>query len=424
MKLIIRVARNIALALIPVMGIWCALFYYAMRDEINDESDDALEDYSASVISKMLAGDPLPLEVQGDGSNNTYTIVPVSDEYAATHPHVTYSDARYYISKKHENEPARLYTRIFRDAEDNFYEIRVSMPTFEKDDLFKSILSWVVALYFLLLIIVVLISIFVVRRSLQPLYSLLEWLGNYSPTKQNPPVPDTTTILEFKKLNAAAQDAADRSVALYEQQKQFVGNASHELQTPLAVMGTRIEWLLDNTTLTDEQAAELMKIQNTLGKTVRLNKTLLLLSRIDSGQFPETEDVDIAALVDENLEILSEIHSHRGITCEVKEHSRLVVPMNHTLASILVSNLLKNAFVHSSDHSDIRVEMDEGVLRVSNPGNAPLDGEKLFDRFYQGSKKEESTGLGLAIVRSICANYGIRAEYSFAEMRHFFSVKW
>lgn len=230
--------------------------------------------------------------------------------------------------------------------------------------------------------------------------------------------------MEFRRLSAAAQQAVDRSEALFEQQKHFIGNASHELQTPLAVLGNRIEWLLDNTEPTEKQMEELLKMQRTLRQIVRLNKTLLLLTKIDNGQFPESSEVDLAAVVGEQVALYDEIYAGRGIACTVFAPEAFVVRMNESLASTLVTNLLKNAYLHTAEGGAVGVELRDRTLTVTNDGTAPLDAEHIFERFYQGARKEGSTGLGLALVSAVGRYYGLRIDYRFEGGRHRFSVRW
>ena len=128
----------------------------------------------------------------------------------------------------------------------------------EKDDLLVAIAYWVVILYILLLLTTIGLTVWVFHRSMRPLYELLHWLDRYTPGRRTEPVPDNTSVSEFRRLNAAAQRAVDRSEKLFERQKQFIGNASHELQTPLAVVASRIEWLIDNTSISEQQALELL----------------------------------------------------------------------------------------------------------------------------------------------------------------------
>ena len=422
MKLIVRIALRLSVVLLPLMALWAMLFYFTMVDEINDETDDALDDYSELIIVRMLAGRELP--PLNNGSNNSYSIRPVDRSYAETHEHIEYYDAEVYIPEKGETEPARILTTIFLDDEDNYYELKVATPTIDKDDLFAAILYWVVVLYLLLLLTIIGVTVWVFYRSMRPLYALLHWLDSYAPGRNNTPVPNDTTISEFRRLNVAAQQAVDRSEKLFEQQKQFIGNASHELQTPLAVLGNRIEWLLDHTDPSEVQVGELFKMQRTLGHIVRLNKTLLLLTKIENGQFPESTEVDIAAAVREQVALYDEIYASRNIIGKIDCPVPFGVRMNESLASVLVTNLLKNAYVHTAEGGRVEVSLIGRTLAVVNDGDSPLDAERIFDRFYQGSKKEGSTGLGLALVNAIGRYYGLRVEYRFEEGRHRFSVVW
>ena len=422
MKLIYRVALRLSIFLLPLMALWAVLFYITMVDEINDEADDTLEDYSEMIIIRMLAGRELP--PLNSGSNNSYSIVPVDEFYVDTHPRINYYDAEVYIPEKEETEPARILTTIFQDAGGNYYELKVATPTFEKEDLLRAIFFWVVILYLLLLTTTLILTMWVFHRSMRPLYELLQWLDRYRPGQKNSRVPNNTRIKEFSKLNTAAQEAVDRVENVVEQQKQFIGNASHELQTPLAVLGSRIEWMLDKTEPNEMQAEELLKMQRSLNHIVRLNKTLLLLTKIENGQFPESRPIALGSFIEEQAELYNEIYADRGLSCETDIQEDFTVEMNESLASTLTNNLLKNAFVHSEPGSKIAIIVRPRKLSVSNDGAQPLDADRIFDRFFQGEKKEGSTGLGLALVKAVCKYYHLGLEYRFDNGRHCFSVTW
>ena len=422
MKLILRIALRLSAVLLPLLALWAGLFYYALMGRIREETDDALWDYSELIIQRMLGGERLPQ--LNEGSNNSYSITPVDSLYASAHPRLEYYDAEVYIPEKEETEPARVMTTLFQDEDGLYYELKVATPTFEKDELLATIFGWMIFLYLVLLITVIGITILVFHRSMRPLYDLLKWLDDYRPGGKNRPVPNRTRIEEFRRLNLAAQQAVDRSEALYQQQKQFIGNASHELQTPLAVLSGRLEWLLDHTELTEEQMGEVLQMQRTLKRLSRLNKTLLLLTKIDNHQFPESTTVDIASLVREQQELYCEIFSARDIHWSLSLPETFPVQMNESLASVLVTNLMKNACLHSEPGAEVQVRLENRTLTVSNPGAAPLDQEQVFKRFYQGAKKEGSNGLGLALVKAVADYYGLPIAYRFLEGRHCFSVSW
>ena len=191
------------------------------------------------------------------------------------------------------------------------------------------------------------------------------------------------------------------------------------------MIGNRVEWLIDNTDLTQKQMEELIGIQRTLGSVVRLNRTLLMLTKIDNGQFPEKTRVSIPRTVRESVEIFSEIYEDKEIAVDYPvPETDLVVEMNESLASALVNNLLKNAFIYTPEHGRICVRISERMLEVSNTGRAPLDSEHIFERFYKSGGREGSLGLGLAIVGAIQRYYDLEIKYSFDENMHKFSVRW
>lgn len=422
MKLVYRILLHLSWALSLLLAAWAVLFYFTLIDEINDEVDDSLENYAEVLVRRSLAGRELPQAFSG--SNNGYFLHDVSAEYAGSRRHMVYSDEEIFIPEKDEEEPARVLRMIFRDGEGNYKELTVMTPTIEKDDLQEAILRWIVCLYLFLLLTILLINVLVLHRTLRPLYALLRWLDGYIVGGKNAPLANDTNITEFRRLNEAASRYAERAESLFERQKQFIGNASHEMQTPLAVCRNRLEMLVDDgSALSESQLGEILKVQRTLDYLVRLNRSLLLLSKIENGQFPEAEQVDLNALVRRTAEDMGEIYAGRGMRFVLHEEQRLAALMNPSLAASLVTNLLKNAFVHGDAGGEVDVTVAARELRVCNAGaQGPLDAEHIFERFYQGAKKEGSTGLGLSIVDAVCRLYGLRIGYAYINRCHCFTV--
>lgn len=422
MRLLFRIFSRLAPALLIILFIWGIFFYIAMIDEVNDETDDALEDYSELIIIRLLAGEKLPL--QSDGTNNSYYLSGVSEAYAQEHRKIRYSDEMVYIQEKQETEPARILKTIFQNKEGEYFELTVSIPQMEKKDLREAILYWIIFLYVTLLVIILIINIWVFHRSMQPLYTLLKWLENYTVGGNNIPLENRTTVTEFKKLNEAAIRSAERNEALFEQQKQFIGNASHELQTPLAICRNRLEMLADNENLSEDQLTEIFKTQQTLDYIIKLNKSLLFLSKIDNGQFHDNKEVSFNKIISSQLTDYREAYGHLNIRVLLNEHGTFTSLMDSSLSTALVTNLLKNAFVHNCPGGEIDIEIYPDHLVFSNTGEkCKLDEEHLFERFRQGkNKKEGSTGLGLSIVAAICKMYNLQIRY-FYDGKHQFELK-
>ena len=419
MELFYHVMFRLSLGVIVVLTAWAVLFYIAMVDEINDEVDDALEDYSELIITRSLADKELPSK--DSGSNNQYYRREVDEAYAMSHEHICYVDSMVYIDEKNEAEPARILTTIFRDGRGQYHELVVSIPTIEKKDLKEAIFHLVLILYAALLLAIILINVWVFRKSMKPLYVLLHWLEDNRLGHKRAELDNPTNVTEFCQLNDAVRAYAAHSEEVFEQQKLFIGNASHETQTPLAICQNRIEMLMEDENLNEEHIAELGKTLQTLEYVTRLNKSLLLLSKIDNNQFGETCRVVLNKVTERFLADYKEVYAYRNIDVEVVVESDFVVDMNEMLASMLVTNLLKNAFVHNEDGGRIEIRFSSGMMEFRNTGDgAALDPQRIFDRFYQGKRREGSTGLGLAIVHSICQQSGLAIEYSFTDGMHCF----
>jgi signal transduction histidine kinase len=148
----------------------------------------------------------------------------------------------------------------------------------------------------------------------------------------------------------------------------------------------------------------------------------LLLSKIDSGHFLDRSDIDVVSIIENELEVYKEIFAEKELVCNVKVPASHVVKMDEMLATTMVGNLIKNAFVHSPAGGTIEIAISHGELSVSNNGNEALDKARLFDRFYT-SGKTGSTGLGLALVKSITGYYGFGLQYSFSGGKHRFAIR-
>lgn len=420
MKLIYRITIRLALAILPVMLIWGCIFYFSTMRALHEETDESLDYFAENVVDRFLSGQELPDSLS---STIMYNIIPVSESFANTIPHIRYYDGLQYFPGRGRDE-ARILTIVFRNSNEDYYILKSYTNTIERSELLKPFLLWTALLYVAMMAIIIIVTLIVFYRNLKPLYKLLAWLDDFKAGQTNPELDNDTGITEFRKLNDSVRDALDRYEDAYRLQKEFIGNASHELQTPLAVIGNRIEWLLDNTDPSEEQARELIDIQRSVSDAVRLNRTLLLLTKIENNQFPETVEVDIVKTVKRSLDIFSEIYGQKQLQCSYAGPEGMKVRMNAYLAASLVDNLLKNAYIYTAAHGEIRVEVSTGMLKVSNSGDVPLDENHIFERFYKKDAAKGASGLGLAIVGAIQKSCNLQVKYNFSGKMHVFSVKW
>lgn len=419
MKLLHYTYRKLSLLLLLLMAVWGVLFYCAVIDEVVDETDDTLENYSKILINNVLM-DPSILNTEGT-LMSFYKFRPIS-EREGKHYREVYYDSTTYIESEDEDEPVRVMKTAFRMPDGQYYELELMISILERDDMVEAILWYLGALFLLFLICTSIGTRLILQSVFRPLHRLLDWLHRLQPGKEVLALDNPTKIREFRELGDAAVDMANRSYKAYIEQKQFIENASHELQTPLAIVRGKVELLAENEAMTEEQLKELDGIYATLGRAVKLNKSLLLLSRIENGQYTETEDVSVDEVLEELLPDLMEIYESKRIRLvRTKGEQPFVIRCNHSLAQILVSNLVKNALVHSPEGGELHVATTSASLIIKNNGEHALDGEKLFRRFYRSiDGKKDSTGLGLAIARSIAVSASLGLTYQWQEGMHVF----
>lgn len=411
---------RVTLLISVVLVVWAVIFYSIIVEEVNDETDDVLEDYSAMIIQNFLIGEPMP--TNDDGSNNTFFLKSVSrDSVEIVKRNEGFSNESIFVKYKKEDEPARVLRQVFRDAEDNYYEVTVITPTIDNDDLITAILRSLIILFVLLLVLILIINAYAVRSGLRPLHRFLVWLNNSDMETGELPKVKESKIEEIKELSKAIEVFARRGKKSFEEQKEFIGNASHELQTPIAICQNRLE-LLCQSGLNEKQMEDVADCLSTLSRLAKLNKSLLMLSKIENGGF-ENERVSINDILHQNIENLEILFLQRNITLSVNESGKCYVEVNRSLASTMIVNLLKNSYAHNVDGGVVGIEIGSDFITISNSGaEEKLDDEKIFNRFYQGGAKTGTYGLGLPIVQSICKLYSFRIEYSFKNCEHSFKI--
>lgn len=422
MKLLHYTNRKLSMFLFLLMGIWGIFFYFTIIDEVMDETDDTLANYREILVGKILADSTL-LNTE-DQILHSYLIHPITPKEAERY-HESFYDSKVYIETEDEFEPVRVMKSCFRASDLNFYELEIRLSTLERDDLIQTIFWYLIALYAILLVCTMMGTRLVLKKIFLPLDRLLDWLGKVSPDRPAPTLSKESPIQEFRTLNQAALDMHLRAEKTYQEQKQFIENASHELQTPLSIIQGKLELLAENENLNEKELRTIDEIYRSLNRVVQLNKSLLLLSRIHNGQFPETTLIHINEHIHQLMDILPEIYENKQLHYQLEEKGNCVVRMNESLAQALLNNLLKNAIVHSPDQGNVYIRIEPDRLEIANSGTEALDAHKMFSRFYKGkSTYKDSVGLGLSIIRSITEIYHIHLEYSFDGATHHFMLNF
>jgi len=424
MKLSTRIIVFISIALVVLFALWAIVFNQTSKRQIYRHIDLILTQQSDKIISRFMENDSLPRSLEGASGTMQFFIEKVSPEYAANHQTPVFQTDEEFIDDIQEDEIVREMTRVFQKQGIN-YELTLTTQVFAWNDTLDFALVSIISLAVVLLIAIILIVSLIIISNMKPIYRLTDWLRNRKANEAIPQPDSRIKAQEFKEIESAVLEASEKSRQVYEEQKRFIGHASHEIQTPIAICRNRLELLVDNTQLDETQLSEIQKTLDTLNYISRLNKSLLLISKIDNHQFKEETEINIQQIVNQTLDNLTEIYENLNIKVETIENEPITVKMDPTLASSLVTNLLKNAFVHNHPNGTISIKLKNNTLTIGNTGiNEPLDENAVFQTFYKKGENTHSTGLGLAIAKAVCTEYGFEIRYQFVENQHIFSVKF
>ena len=304
-----------------------------------------------------------------------------------------------------------------------FYSLHITTSLSDKYALVKRIILVTAVLLIVLLLGLLVLNRVLSKRIWRPFYNTLAGLKNYRVDRQASLNLEKSPVSEFNDLNQAIETLTESNHQAYRSQKEFIENASHELQTPLAVFQSKLELLMQTKPLNEEQASLIEDLAGASKRMSRLNKDLILLTKIDNDQFLEKESISVKDILEKLIRQFEFQIQNQSIRLSFSEVQDIRVEANRTLIEIMLSNLLSNAIRHNLPEGFIQISLYEKELTIQNSGkSSSLDTQKLFRRFQKDSQNVESIGLGLEIVNKICTLYQYTLQYQFSNQMHVFSV--
>ena len=323
-----------------------------------------------------------------------------------------------YNKKEDEEERYRRIDFLVTQNGTN-YIATVKKSEQETEDIVRLILTITFSVIAVLLLVLFITNRFLLGKLWKPFNHTLSQLKQFNLSSKNNITLETTNVDEFIELNNTAMSLTQKVKNDYESLKSFTGNASHEIQTPLAIIKNKIELLSQSDNLEESQIHIIQSLNDAASRLSRLNQSLLLLTRIENRQFEPTDRIDLSAVVQKSIDNFRELADLKDIKIEKNIKNNVTVEMNDSLADILISNIILNAIKHNSPGGDIKIVLNENAMVVSNTGNVPkLKTSELFERFKKDSSSPESLGLGLSIVKTIGETYGFELSYNYTDSMH------
>jgi signal transduction histidine kinase len=332
--------------------------------------------------------------------------------------YAVFKDTLLYNRYSNEYVPFREHSFISTIGKTH-YKVSIRKSLIESIKLLKSITGTMLIVLSIGLLLLFLFQRRIARTIWEPFYATLASAKAFDLNEGRGLALREEKIFEFNELNSVLRKMTDKIARDYTSLKEFTENAAHEIQTPLALINSRVEALIQQSNFTDEQMRWIQNIHESSIRLSRLHQALLLLSKIDNGQFFEHTAVDFHERLTAKLQELEEFIAHKSLTITVTPQASFEVEMNPALADILITNLLSNAIRHNIPNGRIDITITATTFTVANTG-APLtiDPDRLFERFKKQQQSSASLGLGLAIVKKICDNYPFDIRYQYHENLH------
>lgn len=409
MKLISKINRKYALFSFLILLAGLILIYLFMKYFLAAEVDEKLETTKWNIIKNIKNGYNVEFspfieinELAKENNNNPQEV----------------KDTLLYNKAENDYDLYRQLKTVYTNNGKS-YLIIIRTDSYEQSDLLFSI-SIPLAIILLFIIIASNIVVREINSSIwKPFYKNLGKLKTYSVKDKEGLSLIDTDIEEFHDLNNSLTELTQKLKRDYNNMKEFSENASHELQTPIAIIKAKIEALMQSYKLDWDIASQLQVINETVGRLARINKSLTLLTKLDSAEYEEKKIISMKSILQKKVDDFIEIAESKRIEIDLNIIEDYYLLINEDILDLLFSNLISNSIRHNIEKGKIIIELNKNTFTISNTG-IPLDREPImmFERFVKGNPSNDSSGLGLAVVNQICAQYRIKIEYTVNDEWH------
>jgi signal transduction histidine kinase len=414
MKLSAHYNKASIIITISVLLLGGVIYFFTINKLGRNQLDRDLTEELEEVIDYVNLNGKLPTHVDYDDDQ---TVFIKTNQKVLT---ARFFDTVYNNHKEKRPEAGRAVWGLI-SLKDQHYKVIITESRESTEDLIQLIGIITLVLMISLLFILFVTNRYVLNGLWKPFYQTLNKLKafNISDSQDLPLKHDK--VDEFNDLNQVVHAMSLRIKNDYQYLKQFTENASHEMMTPLSVITTKLDTLIQDETLKPEQFDQINDIYSAASKLSRLNQSLLLLVKIENNLIDDAELLSLDGLIGQKIRQFQELILSRDLQVSEYLGDKKVLASKY-LIDILLNNLFSNAIRHNIDHGAIIITLTGSKLLFQNMGaEKPLNENVLFERFQKG-QKSEGTGLGLTIVKNICLLYNWNISYSSDNSLHTFQI--
>ena len=333
---------------------------------------------------------------------------------------VTIKDTTFYDLYEKKRAPFRIlsYQQLVKGKS---YQVKISRRLTENEQLVNGIFITLLLVSVDIIICFYFLNRWFSSRVWNPFYRALNILKNFDLTKGGDVHFQKSKVDEFNTLNSELSRLTDKVTRDYKNLREFTENMSHETQTPLAIIRSKLELLLQKAN-DEEQVQQVLSTLDSVNRLSKMNKGLIMLTRIENDQYAGQQMLSVGKILHKHLDDLELFISSRSIKVNTDIDDTVNIKMNPNLAGILFTNLLSNAIKYNIDGGDLYVTLSKGELIIANSGDPlTIPGKEVFERFRKGDSPD-SIGLGLAIVKKIIDHDRFSISYNYINNLHTFTI--
>ena len=409
MKFLTKINRNYLILFSSVLLLLSFSGYFILKTMLKENAKENLL-VKATLVEKQIAETgELP---------NLNPLVEVTEVTDQPDGHAKFSDEILFNKEENEQEAYIEYSTVIQ-INNKYYSIKLREASVESEDLAASI---AVSL-FILLLAAFAIAYVITQKLNKTIWTVFEKnlkaIEQFNFQENLKLQLNSSGIEEFDRLNLVVNNLTDKLNRDFQSLKEFTENASHEIQTPLAIASMNLEEILQQE-LNEESFTKVITAINSLKRLSALNQNLLLLAKIENNQFKAGEFIEFNELFERKIQEFEPLYKAKNVQIHFSSESEFRIKMNTHLAGIMMNNLLSNAINHNVTNGSISISVSERQISICNTGGSnELTDDKIFNRFAKGNSK--SHGLGLAIVKQICQTHQLDIHYTKNES-HCFTI--
>lgn len=417
MRLLLKATLYYLVITLAVFGIGGIMTYDIFQKQVEQETDRYL-------ISRLWS-------LQNSIENGESPYAFVSKNLSIKEIDDSFEETRFAFGDTLANHPNprinRLEThrklRAIRKINNRTYKIEIFDVIVESEDIFSGVFQSQTRLFVILGVVLVIFSFSISTWLFRPFNVTLQAIKNFRLNDMSTLSLGETNTKEFKELNGILKRMAEKSQTDYKSLKEFSENASHEMQTPLAVAKGKIELLMQSKNLDEEQLQLINSSYEAISHLSKMSRSLSLLTQIENNEFTDLQQINISEKINKSIFDFQELLGLKEIELKYEIEENVVVQSDPILVQILVTNLFHNSIRHNIANGRIFIKLTKDHLMISNAGE-PLSTptEMLFKRFKKDNQSGGSIGLGLAIVKKICDVNNFDISYSYENEEHVIHV--